>query len=432
MSSGLAAPTRRGFARLTGLNVLATLTVPLAGLVDTAMLGHLPVETALAGASLGALVFDFLFWGFGFLRMATTGLAAGALGRGEHREVSALVWRAVAAGFAIGLVWLLLRPLVVAATGWLLPGTPEVLAEAQGYVGARLWGAPATLANFAWVGWLLGTGRSGRALLLASVANLGNAAFNVWLVWGLGLGAVGAGLATALGQWLALLVIVGATPAVRRARPSWERVVDRSRLRELFRLGTDITIRTMCLVAAMSLFTGASARWGAAALAGQAVLVRLLGVFSYVVDGAAQAVETLAGRAHAAGQREHVAAVVRWGMAVSVALTAAIAAVVGVRPRAVLVLLTDLESVLEHAVAWQPWTLAVAFVGGFAYILDGLFVGTARGRDLRNAMLLSFGLGFVPPFALALHAHSMAGLWAALGCFMAARVLTLGWAWRRS
>lgn len=424
-------PSKREFARLTVLNVLATLTVPLAGLVDTAMLGHLRVGTALAGAAVGALVFDYLFWGFGFLRMATTGLAAGAMGRADVSEVHALLWRAAGMGFAIGSGWALLAPAVVALAGF-LPGDAAVVEQAQAYVGARLWGAPATMANFAWVGWLLGTGRSARALLLASVANLSNAGFNAWFIWGLGWEAAGAGYATACGQWLALVVIVLATPRFSFERPSRAAVLERPKLRQLFALGGDITIRTVCLVTAMSLFTGAAARWGAAVLAGQAVLIRLLGVFSYVIDGAAQAVEALAGRVHAAGRPEEVLRVVRWGYMVSVGVVLLLGTVLLGHPRAALLLLTDIEDVLKHAVRWLPWTLTVAFFGGFAYILDGLFIGTARGRDLRNAMLWSFFGVFVPGFGLALWIDSLRVLWGAMAMFMVARAVSLAIVWRRS
>jgi len=420
------------FARLTALNVLATLTVPLASLVDTAMLGHLPVATALAGAALGGLVFDYIFWGLGFLRMATTGLAAGATGRDDAVEVAALLRRAATIGLLLGVALLILRPGVVWLTVTALPGEPRVVQAASAYVGARLWGAPATLTNFALTGWLLGTGRSGRALLLASVANLGNAALNVVFIWMLGMGAAGAGYATACGQWLALLVVVPTLVGVAGARPPRERVWDRAGVGELFSLGSDITVRTICLVTAMALFTGAGAHWGATVLAAQAVLMRVLGLFSYVIDGAAQAVETMAGHAFAAGRRDHASKVVAWGHMTSVGVTALLGAGLWLAPEQTIGLLTDIAPVREHAISWRAWTLAVAAIGGFAYIYDGLFVGIAGGRTLRNAMLLSFGLGFLPMFVAALRLGELWLLWLALLTFMATRALTLAWAWHRS
>lgn len=427
MASNPPRPTR--FVRLTALNVLATLTVPLASLVDTAMLGHLPVATALAGAALGGLVFDYIFWGLGFLRMATTGLAAGATGRDDRDECSALLWRASLLGFGLGLGLVLLRPLILVSADLVLPGEAPVVAAANDYVGARLWGAPATLANFALTGWLLGTGRSGRALLLASVANLSNAGLNVVFIWGLGLDAAGAGYATACGQWLALCATVPTLWPIAGPRPLRATVLDRNRIGELFSLGGDITIRTVCLVTAMSLFTGAGALFSPAILAAQAVLMRVLGLFSYVIDGAAQAVETMGGQAFAAGRRDHANVVIWWGHGISVFVALGLGAALWLFPTHTVGLLTDIEPVRAHATAWLGPTIAVAFVGGFAYIYDGLFVGIAGGKTLRNAMLLSFGLGFLPVFGYAVAVRSLEALWASLLIFMAVRATSLAWAW---
>ena len=428
-SNAASRPDPGRFARLTALNALATLTVPLASLVDTAMLGHLPVETALAGASLGALVFDYLFWSFGFLRMGTTGLAAGAVGRGDDEEVRALLWRAAVIGAVLGVLVLGLRPLLVWIAGAALPGEMEVVGQAQHYVAARILGAPATLCNFAITGWLIGTGRSGRALVLASVANIGNALLNVVFIWMMGLEAAGAGYATACGQWLALVVVVATLTGQVGARPARERVFDRARLRELFSLGGDITIRTICLVTAMSLFTGAGALWGSAALAGQAVLMRVSGLFAYVIDGAAHAVETMAGQAHAAGRNDDATTVLRWGYRVSAVVSLGLGGILLAAPGATVGLLTDIDPVLEHATRWLPWVVVIAFVGGFAYVLDGLFIGIAAGRALRNAMLLSFTAGFVPLFLAALYFRSLPLLWSALLLFMLLRSATLAYAW---
>ena len=413
------------FARLGALNILSTITVPLAGLVDTAMLGHLPSEVSLAGVALGAIFFDYVFWSFGFLRMATTGLAAGAVGRDLPDQLRELLWRATAIGFVIGAALLCIIPIIGLLAPLVSDGMPLVRAEATGYVQARLVGAPASLANFALAGWLIGTGRSARALALALVQNLGNIAFNVLFIMVLNLGATGAGLGTACAQWLGFLAIAGSLIPLARPRPAIHRIFERSPTRALFQIGGDLTVRTICLVTAFSAFTAAGALFGVAILAAQAVLMRILGLFSYVVDGLAYAVETLAGQSVARGRTHDARRAVRWGILSALALSALMGGAALLWSRPLLSLLTNLESVLVVAEAWIPACIACAMLGSVAYILDGLFIGTSASAELRVAMLWSIAIGFLPLFVLGIALMSMGLLWCSLLGFMLARVITL-------
>lgn len=417
--------TPKVFARLSALNILSTITVPLAGLVDTAMLGHLPSEVSLAGVALGAIFFDYVFWSFGFLRMATTGLAAGAIGREENDKLRALLWRATSLGFLIGAGLLCLIPLIGLLAPLLFDGMPEVRGEAIGYVQARLIGAPASLANFALAGWLIGTGRSGRALFLALLQNLGNIAFNFLFIVVLNYGATGAGLGTACAQWLSVLLMSASLLPVATPRPALSLIFERSATRSLFQIGGDLTIRTVCLVTAFSAFTAAGALFGATMLAAQAVLLRILGLFSYVVDGLAYAVETLAGQSVARGMTDDARRVVRWGILSAVLISTLIGGVALGWSGSLLSLLTDIKPVIALATQWLPACVACAMVGSIAYILDGLFIGTSASAELRAAMLWSLCIGFLPCFGLGLALSSMALLWGSLLAFMLARVLTL-------
>ena len=259
-------PQDRMFWTLAALNVASTLTVPLAGLIDTALLGHLPSEVSLAGVALGSIVFDYLFWTFGFLKIATTGLAAGSVGRGDREESHALLWRASVVGGLVGVcLWLALPWVHEACAAW-VPGTDGVRLEAADYISTRLLGAPPA--------WQTLPSRDGCwvldaavALLLASVQNVGNACLSAWLILGMDMSAAGAGLGTAMSQWLAWIVVIVTLPGSSRRRPPWSLIRDRRRLRELFGLGGDITIRTICLVTAMSAFTAAGSLFGPAVLA---------------------------------------------------------------------------------------------------------------------------------------------------------------------
>ncbi len=417
--------TPKVFARLSALNVLSTITVPLAGLVDTAMLGHLPTEVSLAGVALGAIFFDYVFWSFGFLRMATTGLAAGAVGREEHDQLRALLWRGTSIGFLIGVALLCFVPIIGLLAPLLFEGMPEVRAEAAGYVQARLVGAPASLANFALAGWLIGTGRSGRALVLALLQNLGNIAFNIVFIVVLNYGATGAGLGTACAQWLSVLLVGGSLIPAATPRPMVGQIFERTATRALFQIGGDLTIRTICLVTAFSAFTAAGSLFGATMLAAQAVLLRILGLFSYAVDGLAYAVETLAGQAVARGETDDARRVVRWGILSAVLISTLLGGAALGWSGPLLSLLTDIEPVVALATRWIPACVACAMVGSIAYILDGLFIGTSASAELRAAMLWSISLGFLPCFSLGVVISSMGLLWCSLLIFMVARVITL-------
>ena len=228
-----AARLPRRFARLTALNILANVAVPLAGLVDVAMLGHLSDLSFLAGVALATILFDYLYWTFGFLRMGTTGVTAQALGRGDDAEVHLTLYRALAFAAGTGAAILLLQVPLGELGFLLLSGGPAVEAAGREYFAARIWAAPAALANFAFLGWYLGREESGRALVMTVVGGFANIGFNYLFIVRLGLAARGAGLGTMTSQYLMLAVAAGMFLARPRPPfPGWPAVADRQRLVE--------------------------------------------------------------------------------------------------------------------------------------------------------------------------------------------------------
>lgn len=430
----------RRFFRLTGINILTNLTVPLAGLVDTALLGHLPDIRFLAGVALASLIFDVLYWSFGFLRMGTTGITAQAVGRGEADEVHRVLYRSLAVALALGVALVALaRPLGDLAF-LLLGGAPGVEAAGREYFDARIWAAPAALANFAFLGWFLGREESGRALAMSATANLVNLALDWVLIVELGMAARGAGLATAASQYAQLAVALGLFAAMRRREaaaagapwlPAWSRaaVFDRDRFAALFRLNRDILVRTLCLVAAFALFTNASSLLGTAVLAANAILLRLFYLASYSIDGAAFATESLAGIFRGAGDGRSLRRLERLALATGAAFATLFVAVLFVAPGPVMALLTAHHDVAARAAAGLVWLAPVVLLGALAFVWDGLFLGLTAGRALRNTMLVSLAV-FLPVAALALAVESNAVLWLAMVLFMGTRAATLGWASR--
>jgi MATE family multidrug resistance protein len=405
-------------------------SVPLAGLVDVGMLGHLSEIRFLAGVALASLVFDYLYWSFGFLRMGTTGTTAQAVGRGDEAEAHRVLYRSlVLAGLIAGTIVVLQVPVRELAF-LLLSGGEGVESAGRDYFQARVWDAPATLANFAFLGWFLGREQSGRALVMTLTAALANIVFNYFFIVRLGLAAFGSGLGTACSQYLSLAVAVAlffAEPGRRHAW-RWREVLDRDRLLSLVRLNGDILVRTLCLLSAFSLFTNFSAALGTTVLAANSLLMRLLTFAAYAIDGAAFAAESLSGIFRGSGQRDGLRRTARLAFLVGEGFAVVFLLALAVAPRAVLGLLTSHQPVIESALRHAPWLAPFLVIGSLAFIYDGLYLGLTEGHRLRNAMLVSFAV-FLPLGLLGMWLRNNDLLWGALAAFMAARFLTLHRAW---
>ena len=421
---------RQRFARLTFLNIISNITVPLASMVDTALLGHLESIHFLAGVALAAVIFEYVYWSFGFLRMGTTGITAQAVGRGDTGEVFRTLYRSLLLAWLLAAAILILQTPLRELGFLLLGGAPEVEAAGRAYFDARIWAAPATLSNFVFLGWFLGREESGAALIMTGVANLANVVLDYVFIVQMDLAAFGAGMGTAISQLLMLLAAlilfwarVGKVPWV------WSDVWQAQALTRLFRLNRDILLRTVALVSAFALFTNFSSLMSTVVLAANAVLLRWVMLAAYLIDGAAFATESLAGILFGTGDRVALRRLQGLALRSGVAFALPFCALALMRPAAPIRLLTSHPQTVETALQYLPWLAPVLFFGSLAYIYDGLFLGLTAGRALRNAMLLStFGV-FLPLAALALHLENNNLLWASMAAFMMARSATL---WKAS
>ena len=390
-----AARLPRRFARLTALNILANVAVPLAGLVDVAMLGHLSDLSFLAGVALATILFDYLYWTFGFLRMGTTGVTAQALGRGDDAEVHLTLYRALAFAAGTGAAILLLQVPLGELGFLLLSGGPAVEAAGREYFAARIWAAPAALANFAFLGWYLGREESGRALVMTVVGGFANIGFNYLFIVRLGLAARGAGLGTMTSQYLMLAVAAGMFLARPRPPvPGWPAVADRQRLAGLIRLNGDILVRTVCLLTTFALFLNFSSLLGTATLAVNTVLHRLLNFAAFLIDGAAFATESLGGILRGAGSKGGLKRLLGLAFATGESFALLFLAALLAVPATIYGWLTSHAEVIAAARVYGPWLGPVLIFGAVAYVYDGLFIGLTAGRVLRNSMLV-FGEGCI-------------------------------------
>ena len=419
----------RRFLNLAGPNIASNLLVPLASAIDIALLGHLAAVEDLAGVALGTVLFDYVFWTFGFLRMATTGLTAQARGRRDQSGERMVALRGLLIGITAGVLILALqKPLRIAGFA-LMQGEANLHLVAGNYYDWRILGAPFTLSNYVLLGWFLGREQSGRALIMSAVGHGTNILLDIWFIGGLGLGAAGAGAATAISQ-VAMLVCalaLGGRALWPHARQGFlAELLDREALRHFFSLSRDITIRTLLLVSTFAVFTNIAAAMGTTILAATALLRQVVIVAAWFIDGYAFAVESLAGIFHGAREHDSLRATLRiamnWAMGTTLVFTLL---AVGL-PRLSLGLLTDKPELMELVMRYRWWLIPVLGFSAPAYILDGYFLGLTEGRTLRIAMIWSTVLGFAPLALVASFRSDADLLWAALATFMLARTLTLG------
>ncbi len=414
--------------RLAAPMILANVSVPLLGAVDTAVVGHMPEAYYLGAVAIGAVVFTFIYWGFGFLRMGTTGLTAQALGAGDADEVRAALARAMLIAVVLGIAILVLQWPLAWLAFWLFEASAEVESLAQSYYAIRIWGAPAALANYAILGWFVGMQRVRAALGIQVFLNALNIALDLWFVLGLGWGVEGVAVATAISEYSA--VVVGLWMLRRMLAPLGGRfvraqILDRERIVRTLAVNRDIFIRTMCLLIGFAYFTAIGARMGDAVLAANAVLMNFLSIMAYGLDGFAHAAEALVGGAVGARDRGAFRAAVRvttiWAALVAVLVVVAYA-VLGV---VLIAILTGVAEVRTLASEYLVWAVAYPVVAVWAFQLDGIFIGATRGPDMRNAMIVSL-IVFIAATAVLVPLWGNHGLWLSMLIFAAARTLSLG------
>ena len=419
--------------RLAWPLILSNLSVPLLGVVDTAVVGHLDSPRYLGGVALGALVMSVLYWMFGFLRMGTTALTAQAYGAGDGDETRAALGRALLLAAALGLAVILAGPLVGAAGVRLFAPGPEVLVEFRRYLEIRLFGAPAALANMALLGWLLGLQDSRRPLLLMLLTNGINAALAILFVLGLGLATAGVATATVIAEYAGLalgFLIVRRTWRGQGGWPGWPRIMILSRFRRLLAVNRDLFLRSLMLEGAFLTFTAIGSRQGEVVLAANAVLMNFFTIAAYGLDGFAHAAEAMVGRAVGARDRAGFGAAVGASFAnaavLALLMTLAFALLGGWGIR----VMTGLAEVRAQATIYLPYVVLVPVVSVWAFVFDGIYFGATRTAELRNGMAVTLAL-FAVTAALLVPAFGNHGLWLTFLIFLGGRALVLWLIYRR-
>ncbi len=407
--------------------------VPLAGLIDTAFLGHLEDIRYLNGVALATIIFNVIYWSFNFFRMGTTGPTAQAVGRSQSSydgfEVWLIVIRNSLLALGVGITVLLLKGPIAAAGFSLLQAGPEARAAAMDFYNGRILDAPAVLVNFVLLGWLLGRRKGRQVVILAIVGNFSNIFLDYWFIRILGWGSYGAGLATALSQYVMLVVAIALILASGVPWQLWPQIKAQlwqpAALRDLLSLNFDIMVRTFALVISMSLFTNLSSAMGDSILGVNTLLIQVVLMAAHFMDGIALAVESYAGSFYGQKASADLYWLLLLGSLGSLALGLAIALTLILRPVSFFRLLTSHRSLLDQIPQYVVWLMPVLGLGGIAFTLDGYFLGLTAGRTLRNATLIAALIGFLPLALLASKLQSPHLLWLALAGLMATRVVLL-------
>lgn len=418
--------------RLAIPNILSNISVPLLSSFDTALMGRLSADH-LGAVGLGSMVFNFVYWNFGFLRMGSTGMTAQAYGRGNRAAMSTVLGQASVVALSLaGLLMLMQFPLLEAAQS-LLQVAPDQQPLVSEYFRVRIWAAPAALGMYALLGWFFGMQNAIYPLLLTILINVVNMLLSYFLVYESGWGIRGVAWGTVVAQYVGLLAGIGLLlykyPWVRqevkyRALLEWEG------LRNFLRVNSDIFVRTLCLTLGFAFFYRQSAGLGELILATNVILLQYVNWMSYGVDGFAFAAESLVGKYYGAEQPAQLNRAIRlsfiWGMALAVVY----AVLYGAAGTGLLYLFTDQEAVIAAALPYLPWMVAFPLLGTPCYLWDGVYVGLTASKAMRNTMLLAFA-GYLLLYYSYGQFQGNHGLWFSLLGFMVLRGgIQWWWYWR--
>lgn len=408
--------------------VLSNITVPLLGLVDAAVIGHLDHAWYLGGVAIGSSMISITFWLLGFLRMTTTGLTAQAWGAKNNQALANVFLQGLTLAWLLSVVIIAINPLITNVVFSYSDASAEVIRYAEEYFSVRIWSMPATLTNLVIMGWLLGAQNAKKPMLLIIFINLLNIVLDIGFVIGLDWGVKGAAAASVIadfsGMALGLYFVAKMWRRLELPNPveQWKKASNG--VAGLLTLNRDIFLRSLCLQLAFTFMTFKSATFGDEVLAANAVLMNFLMLVSFAMDGFAYAMEAMVGKAVGAKDRQQLlsalVATTFWSLIISLLIT--VGFILG--GETIVGVISDIPAVREQAYIYLPWLIAMPLVSMWCFLLDGVFIGATRGREMRNTMFIAI-MGF---FAIwwCFSAEGNHGLWAAMLGFMALRGVMLG------
>jgi len=412
--------------------ILSNISIPLLGLVDSIVIGHLEQAWYLGGVALGSTVVMFIVSMCNFLRMSTTGLTAQAFGKQDSSAILMTLAHALLIAFCLSVLLLLCKNYIVELALMLTEASDNVQQNAQAYLSIRMWGIPAALFNFAILGWLIGLQNMKAPMLLLIIANVFNIFLDILFVVNLEWGVEGAAAASVIAEYAALLfgLLLVLKQLGKISLPHRSDIISRlfasDKLQGLLSLNRDIFIRSLCLQLTFAFMTFKAASFGDEYIAANAVLFNFLMFISFALDGVAYAVEAMVGKAVGAkntlAYRQSILASLIWAGIFSVVFST----IFFIFGEGIVHMITDIESVNTIAVEYLPWLVLLPFTAVWCFVFDGVFIGATRAKDMRNSMLFCVVCIFLPTYVISSGLGNHA-LWLAMNTFMLARGLSLAW-----
>lgn len=424
----------RQILKLAIPNIISNISVPLLGIVDMALMGRMGSDAYIGAIAIGSLIFNFIYWGFGFLRMGTSGFTAQAWGRHDLKETMQVFSRALLLGLIFSLSLLILQWPLEWLSFKILTTEADVEVLARAYFSVRIWAAPAVLGQYALLGWFLGMQNARLPMMVLITTNLSNIALNYYFVMVRGMGSEGVALGTVIAQYTGLLLAgLFFTRYFGKLTSYWsvQATLNLAKLKRFLNVNRDIFIRTLCLIIVFSFFTARSAvadtmdSGDDTILAVNSLLMQFFMFFSFLIDGFAHASEALTGRFIGASDNEKLKRLVRllfiWGTGIGLFFN--LLYLIG--NNIIFALLTDNPDIINNARPYFIWVIIIPLVSFGAFLWDGIFIGATAGKAMRNAMLISTILIFFPAYILLSKVTGNHGLWLAFILFMLSRTITM-------
>ncbi len=416
-------PQNRDVWRIAAPLILSNITVPLLGMVDTGVTGHLDDAVYLGAVAIGSTIFGIIYTGVNFLRMGTTGIAAQRFGAGDYDGLRVSLGQAIIVALAIAAILILLRQPIGYFAMQLLGAGAGIKAYALEYFSIRIWSAPATLATYALIGWFIGLQNARVPLAIILTINVTNIALDLLFVLVLGMKVDGVALASVIAEYTGVAVGIGfVILSLRKHAGRWP-VAKLIKLREygaFFAINSNLFVRTMALVFTLSFVTAQGARMGGLILAANAILMNFQFLTAFALDGIAHAAEALVGKAIGEGRREALKRSVQLTLRWSLIFAAGFSLCFLVGGPVLIRVLTDLPDVQQTTLRYLPWMIASPLISVWSFLYDGVFVGATRAREMRNIMVVSALFVFLPAWYW-LQWLGNDGLWLAFMLFMASR-----------
>lgn len=403
--------------------IMANISIPILGMVDTAVVGHLDSAHYLGAVAIGTLIFSFLFWGFGFLRMATTGLTAQAFGNQDSSQSQQILLQAIYFALLIALFILLFQQAISQIAFHYIDSSELVKTSARQYFDIRIWSTPAILVNYVIWGWLIGNEATKSTLYLVLTVNITNIILDILFVNFLGMDVNGVALASVIAEYSGLLLGLFMLHKRGIELISFKSTLDsfnKKQLYEVLTLHGNIFLRTLCLIFSFAFFTIQSAKYGDNVLAANSVLLNFITFMAFVLDGFANATEVLSGKAIGRKNHQQLYRVVFITGILSLSMAIVFSLSYQLFGRHIITLLTSIPDVINIANQHLTWLAIAPLIGFWSYLFDGLFIGATRSREMRNTMLFSTFICYLPAWYF-LQDMGNDGLWIALLIFLAAR-----------